>query len=84
MSAVHNANKSVAAESMLTQGLDQQVPSPHALNPNATAFTPSVCKIVELNPSSSPLSFDTYSRPDESHVTTLLSLHDSMKDEIHA
>ena len=45
-SAVLISNKSVAAESMLTQGVDKQVPNPYALNPNATAFTPSVCKNV--------------------------------------
>ena len=47
-SSVPITNKSVAAESMLKQGVDQQVPSPHALNPNATAFTPSVCKNAEF------------------------------------
>ena len=75
------ASKSVVAESMLTQGVDQYVPSPHALNPNATAFTPSVCKNVELNPLNNPLSADTYSSRDEKYITALLSLHSSVKDE---
>ena len=57
-------NKSVATENMLTQGVDQQVPNLHALNPNATAFTSSVCKNAELSPSNNPLSSDT------NHVTT--------------
>ena len=55
--------KSVAAESMLTQGVDQQDPNPHVLNPNATAFTPTVCKNAELSPFNNPLSSDT------NHVT---------------
>ena len=62
-SAVPIANKTVAAERMLTQGVNQQVSNPHALNPNATAFTPSVCKNVELNSCNNPLSSDT------NHVT---------------
>ena len=74
-------NKSVAAEYMLTQGVDQQFPSPHALSPNATAFTPSVCKNFELNPSNNPLSSDTCSSPDESYITALLLLHGSVKRE---
>ena len=50
-SAVPITNKCVAAESL------------HALNPNTTAFTPSVCKNVELNSCNIPLSSDT------NHVT---------------
>ena len=50
-SAVPIANKTVAAERMLTQGVNQQVSNPHALNPNATAFTQSVCKKFEINTS---------------------------------
>ena len=80
-SAAPIANKSDVAESMLTQGVDQQVPSPHALNPNATAFTQSLCKKVELNPCKNPLSSDTYSSRDESYITALLSLHGSVRDE---
>ena len=80
-SAVPLAHKSVATESMPTQGVAQQVPSPHALNPNATAFTQSVCKNVESNPSNNPLSSDTFSSRDDSYITALLSLHGSVKDE---
>ena len=74
-------NKSVAAESMLKQGVDQQVSSPHAVNLNATAFTPSVCRNVELNSCNNPLSSDTHSSRDDSYITALLSLHGSVKDE---
>ena len=52
-------NKSVAAECMITQVFDHHVPNPHALNPNATAITPSVCKKFESNSCNNPLSSDT-------------------------
>ena len=75
------ANKCVAAESMFTRGVDQQVPSPRALNPNATAVTLTVCKYVELNSCNNPSSYDTYSSREVSYITALLSLHGSVKDE---
>ena len=45
-SAVPIVNNCVAAQSMRTQGDDKQFPKPHALSPNAIAFTPSVCKKI--------------------------------------